>query len=300
MAVLFESWLTSKEEWKSSSLVMSMRQTKSWKRKGARKWLLKSELLVKYQGNEAIVDEIISGKLADEAVRKVCVRRHPDLVHAPEDTEDNMQYLVFDEAGEVEEDDLVMQSLFKCSDSGKGGSKKSKKRDRSESSSSGSDSDSDESSKDSSSSSSGKKKKGKKDKKGKKKSEKKMKKKKKQTGKKGKKLSKEEKEQKKAAEEEKKTAKEQKEKEKKEEKEKDEARKNAKKASQESCRKTHILKHVYSHIWDPRSRTCIATCTTYVCISHFVARTFGAIQALSEVMQAVHQSSKLEGKVNKM
>ena len=137
-----------------------MRQVNTIGRRGSRKWMIRSEIVAKYQ-SEAIADEIIAGKMAmDEASRSAVVRDHPD-------TPTLQQYLVFDAESEYDQSDTILESLFSVTDSeGRGRErKKDGKRRRSSSSSSASTTDT---SSDSDSGSSDKKKKKKKGKKGKK------------------------------------------------------------------------------------------------------------------------------------
>lgn len=197
MQVLFEEWLSSNEDWTSSKLFQSMRYSKSFKKRGARKWYTRDQLTEKYHNDSAIADAIICEKEKDPAIAAVCVRPHPDCPDVPS----MRQFLCFDEETEADEEDTVVSSLFECVAAGKRSRDKSKKK-RKRSSSSSSQSDSGTESDDDEQSSSSSKKKGKKGKKSKK--DKKGKKdKKKKTSKKGKKLTKEEKEKSKADEKEK-------------------------------------------------------------------------------------------------
>ena len=137
MQVLYESWLTSEEEWSSSKLVLTLRNSSKLSSFGCRKWFTKSDLMTKYNNDEEVVDEIIHEKeKVPEAIRKSLVRPHPD---AP-GNKSLTQYLCFHEDGESEEHDTVLSSLFSAVSKKKSTKKdkkeKRKKRRRSTSSSS--------------------------------------------------------------------------------------------------------------------------------------------------------------------
>eukprot|EP00435_Cladocopium_sp_Y103_P070765 s621_g36.t1 len=178
MAVLFEEWLSSAEDWNRSKLVQSVQQSQSFSKRGARKWFTRQELALKYGsgkgvGNFTVADEIIKNKTKDPLSAEQCIRKHPD---APENKE-LTQYLCFDEAGECEQEDTVLTSLFQgVAAAGRNRKEKKDKKKRKKDSSSDSsrsseedsDSSSDEGSDDSSSESNRKSKKSKKGKKSKK------------------------------------------------------------------------------------------------------------------------------------
>lgn len=135
--MLYESWLTSEEEWSSSKLVLTLRNSSKLSSFGCRKWFTKSDLMTKYNNDEEVVDEIIHEKeKVPEAIRKSLVRPHPD---AP-GNKSLTQYLCFHEDGESEEHDTVLSSLFSAVSKKKSTKKdkkeKRKKRRRSTSSSS--------------------------------------------------------------------------------------------------------------------------------------------------------------------
>ena len=111
LAVMFEDWLEAGQRWDRSKLVLQMRQVKTQGRRGSRKWMIRSELVVKYN-SEALADEIIACKEnLDEAARAACVRSHPDCPSNPDLT----QYLVFDAESEYDQSDTVLESLFSVS-----------------------------------------------------------------------------------------------------------------------------------------------------------------------------------------
>ena len=158
---MFEDWLEAGQRWDQSKLVIQMRQVKTHGRRGSRKWMVRSELVLKYS-SESLADEIIACKEnLDDTARAACVRPHPDCPTNPDLT----QYLVFDAESEYDQSDTVLESLFSASSTCD--RKKGNKRKRSSSSAS-SESSSDSSSTSSGSSSDDKKKKKKKGKKSKK------------------------------------------------------------------------------------------------------------------------------------
>ncbi len=104
LAVLFENWAAAKENWKEATLVVQMKQSYAMRTMGRRIWLTEAQIATKYQDAE-LAREICSGKENDVQLRKSCVRSHPDVARV-------LQYLVFDEATESEENDLVVSQLF--------------------------------------------------------------------------------------------------------------------------------------------------------------------------------------------
>ena len=136
MQVLYESWLSAEEEWSSSKLVVTLRNSSKLSSFGCRKWFTRADLLAKYNNDEDIVTEIIHEKeKVPEAIRKSLVRPHPDAPLNKQLT----QYLCFHEDGESEEHDSVLSSLFSAvskKKTKKDKKDKRKKRKRSTSSSS--------------------------------------------------------------------------------------------------------------------------------------------------------------------
>lgn len=192
LQVLFEDWLDAEEDWGHSKLVLQMKQQHTMGRRGSRQWLTRMQIEEKYRSAMVAADIIAQKEAMDEPARSAAVRDHPDTP-LPE----MKQYLVFDAESEYDQEDTVLESLFKVPDGGKGSSsdRKGSKRRRSSSSSSSEDSQSDESE------SSSDKKKSKKSKKDKKSKKNKDKKKKKSKGKKGKKTKEERQKEKKKLEE---------------------------------------------------------------------------------------------------
>lgn len=183
LAVLFEEWAASGEDWKKSKLVIEMRTKDRHRVRGSRRWLTESEISAKYNSPE-IAKDICRNKLENEQLRATTVREHPDLPGR----QDMWQYLIFDFSTETEDHDEILTNLFQMEDASsdeaghshakkkdtqkkkkkktKGKSSKSKKKGKQSSSSSSSSSSSKSANTVSSSSSSNKKtKKSKKDKK---------------------------------------------------------------------------------------------------------------------------------------
>ena len=173
MAILYEQYTACDGKWSRSSLVVSLRERHSTKKRGCRKWLTFKQLIDKYQSVEA-AEEIIMNKLSDERMAKEDVKPHPDTPLNPQLT----LFRVWDEEGECDETDEVLESFFSMTQdddlksSKRSRSEKKKKRKSSSSSSKGSSSSSksscDDSDDDSSSTSSKKAKKSKKGRKDKK------------------------------------------------------------------------------------------------------------------------------------
>ena len=175
MAILYEQYTACDGKWSRSSLVVSLRERHSTKKRGCRKWLTFKQLIDKYQSVEA-AEEIIMNKLSDERMAKEDVKPHPDTPLNPQLT----LFRVWDEEGECDETDEVLESFFSMTQdddlksSKRSRSEKKKKRKSSSSSSKGSSSsksscdDSDDDSSSTSSKKAKKSKKGRKDKKTKK------------------------------------------------------------------------------------------------------------------------------------
>ena len=74
---MFESWLTSSEDWKSSKLLLTLRSKTSKTKRGLRRWMTFQQMVA--QWGEEIALEMKNHKEADEHLRKTEIRRHPDL-----------------------------------------------------------------------------------------------------------------------------------------------------------------------------------------------------------------------------
>ena len=72
-----EEWVATKGDWKQSKLYQNMKVKSSERRHGARVWLTKHQLTMKY-GSEAISNEIIKAKTEDPEVYAEQSKPHPD------------------------------------------------------------------------------------------------------------------------------------------------------------------------------------------------------------------------------
>ncbi|CAK9038658.1 Uncharacterized protein SCF082_LOCUS22708 [Durusdinium trenchii] len=144
LALLYEQRVQCEGHWKESSFVKELRVTNRSRKKGARKWMTKQELIQKF-GSERLAMRIIEAKQNDPVLAKSQIRCHPDCPDEPE----LVQYLVWDMDAEEDTEDIVTNNLFQAvdDDGNKGGKekkskskKKSKRPTSSSSSSCGSDS----------------------------------------------------------------------------------------------------------------------------------------------------------------
>lgn len=126
MAVLFEEWAASGEDWKKSKLVIEMRTKDRHRVRGSRRWLTESEISAKYNSPE-IAKDICRNKLENEQLRATTVREHPDLPGR----QDMWQYLIFDFSTETEDHDEILTNLFQMEDasSDEAGHSHAKKKD---------------------------------------------------------------------------------------------------------------------------------------------------------------------------
>lgn len=84
MQNIYERWLQSGEDWTKSSWAISLIHTASHTRKGARRWMTRSQIGEKYSSLE-IADEIIETKMQDESNKDQPQHKpHPDLPHREE------------------------------------------------------------------------------------------------------------------------------------------------------------------------------------------------------------------------
>ena len=153
--VLYENWISANGKWDQSQIVVQCRSTVKGSKTGARRWMLRSDIVSKY-GSEGIADDIIQSKLSDPMLKSTCVRDHPDLPGRPE----LQLFLCWDSSHECDTEDTVVEQMFTMSQKhdereGQGKTNKGheKKRKRSTSSSSSVSMDTSSSSSDSDSSS---------------------------------------------------------------------------------------------------------------------------------------------------
>ncbi|CAE7710478.1 unc-89 [Symbiodinium sp. CCMP2592] len=100
---MFESWLASNEDWKKSSLLVTLRRKGSSARKGLRKWMLYTEMITKWGAEIALAMK--ESKESDEHRRKNEIRDHPDASHLK-------QYLCLWEASEEDLDEEAFETVF--------------------------------------------------------------------------------------------------------------------------------------------------------------------------------------------
>eukprot|EP00435_Cladocopium_sp_Y103_P067635 s30_g30.t1 len=115
LQVLLEQWLACNGQWKASEFYYQVCQKKRSRKHGCRKWLTRSEIGAKY-GSLSTADSIISQKMADAEICR---------------EQETRQYLVWDQDGEEETEDVVTAQLFEAADrddDDDGGKKKAKKK----------------------------------------------------------------------------------------------------------------------------------------------------------------------------
>lgn len=72
-----EEWLSTAGNWRESKLYQRMTAKKTERKHGARVWLTRAQLLMKY-GSQEIVDEIVTAKLSDPDLKESHTKPHPD------------------------------------------------------------------------------------------------------------------------------------------------------------------------------------------------------------------------------
>ena len=143
LQVLYEQWVQAGGKWDSSQLVIQARTCIKGSKTGARRWMMRSEIVKRY-GCEATADELILVKESDPTLLRTQVRNHPELPHR----RDLRLYLCWDESYETDTEDVLISKMLEVAqkDSPRRGrskekkdhKKKDKKRKRSTSSSSSS------------------------------------------------------------------------------------------------------------------------------------------------------------------
>lgn len=131
LQILYEQWIQVGGHWDKSQLVVQARTTIKGSKTGARRWMLRADIVQKY-GSEEIADELIHAKESDPELRKTQVRDHPELPHRA----DLRLYLCWDSSVESDTEDVMVEQLLSAvqSDSHKRGrsekKKASKKKDK--------------------------------------------------------------------------------------------------------------------------------------------------------------------------
>ena len=126
LQVLYEQWVQAGGNWNNSQLVAQAKTTISGSKTGARRWMLRSQIIEKY-GSESIADELILSKETDPALKKTQVREHPELPHR----QDLKLYLCWDESYETDkEDTLITQMLEVAQSGGSGGNRRGRSKEK--------------------------------------------------------------------------------------------------------------------------------------------------------------------------
>ncbi|CAE7418869.1 PLCXD2 [Symbiodinium sp. CCMP2592] len=101
---LFESWLSSGENWHKSSLLSRLRSKKSATARGFRKWMLRKEMVEKW--GEEMADDMIEAKMTCEEKRMTEIRNWPECPKR-----EVKQYLCLfeDSAEDVDHTELEME-----------------------------------------------------------------------------------------------------------------------------------------------------------------------------------------------
>lgn len=77
MAIVWEEWLGSGENWKNSTLAVSLTTRHEHEKIGARRWMTRKQIEDKY-GSKEIAQSIIDAKWADPILRATHIKKHPD------------------------------------------------------------------------------------------------------------------------------------------------------------------------------------------------------------------------------
>ena len=77
LQVLMEEWVATAGDWKQSKLYQRMTAKRTERKHGARVWLTRPQLLMKY-GSQEVVDEIVNAKLSDPELKETQTKPHPD------------------------------------------------------------------------------------------------------------------------------------------------------------------------------------------------------------------------------
>ena len=108
--------------------MVQARSTIKGSKTGARRWMLRADIVKKY-GCEVTADELIHAKESDPALRRTQVRDHPELPKRA----DLRLYLCWDESFKTDTEDVLISKMLEVSrkDShGRGRSKDRKKKDK--------------------------------------------------------------------------------------------------------------------------------------------------------------------------
>lgn len=77
LQILVDEWASCQGRWKDSQLLERMRSRKSTSVHGARVWMTRAQVALKY-GSQEVADEICNGKLNDPETKESHTKPHPD------------------------------------------------------------------------------------------------------------------------------------------------------------------------------------------------------------------------------
>ena len=77
LQILQEQWIGCGGVWKESALYLRMTSKNTFRKRGSRAWLTFQQIAERY-GSEDVARQITEAKLADEDMRRLQVRQHPD------------------------------------------------------------------------------------------------------------------------------------------------------------------------------------------------------------------------------
>lgn len=77
MTMLFEEWLSSGEDWRTSQYIVQLQRTERRETMGARRWMTREQISAKYESDE-VADQIILEKTNNPAMKNQ-MKPHPDV-----------------------------------------------------------------------------------------------------------------------------------------------------------------------------------------------------------------------------
>ena len=82
MAILWEEWLASNENWKQSKYALRLQRSHSHEKMGCRRWMTFKQIVAKYE-DEGVAKAIVAGKKEDPLYQHDHVKPHPDCPSDP-------------------------------------------------------------------------------------------------------------------------------------------------------------------------------------------------------------------------
>lgn len=76
LGILFEQWAECSGNWQKSSLYLQMRESRTNRKHGCRRWMTRKQVIEKW--GQKIGDEICDLKLSDPESSRTQVKNHPD------------------------------------------------------------------------------------------------------------------------------------------------------------------------------------------------------------------------------